>query len=104
MANNYQKLLLHCNYWADSDKPMQKDTIFRVVSMSKPITSVAMMILYEQAKLLLFDPVSKYIPEFKEQKITIFLSQTTPFRHHFNLSDSLRTSREMGRKRVSKRA
>lgn len=54
---------------ADTDKPMQKDTIFRVVSMTKPLTSVAVMLLYEEGKLLLSDPVSKYIPEFKDPKV-----------------------------------
>ncbi|MGY6277736.1 serine hydrolase domain-containing protein [Methylomonas sp. MgM2] len=54
---------------ADVDKPMRKDTIFRIVSMTKPLTSVAVMQLYEQGKLLLSDPVSKYIPEFKNPKV-----------------------------------
>jgi CubicO group peptidase (beta-lactamase class C family) len=54
---------------ADDNKPMQQDTLFRVVSMTKPLTSVAIMLLYEQGKLLLSDPVSKYIPEFKNQKV-----------------------------------
>jgi CubicO group peptidase (beta-lactamase class C family) len=56
---------------ADEGKPMEKDTIMRVMSMSKPITSVATMLLYEQGKLLLSDPVSKYIPEFKNQKVLV---------------------------------
>ncbi len=54
---------------ADENKPMQRDSLIRVMSMSKPITSTAVMILYEQGKLLLSDPVSKYIPEFKNQKV-----------------------------------
>lgn len=54
---------------ADSNKPMKKDTIFRIVSMTKPLTSTAIMLLYEEGKLLLSDPVSKYIPEFKNQKV-----------------------------------
>lgn len=54
---------------ADIDKPMRKDTIFRIVSMTKPLTSVAVMLLYEEGKLLLSDPVSKYIPEFKNPKV-----------------------------------
>lgn len=54
---------------ADENKPMQPDSLIRVMSMSKPITSTAVMILYEQGKLLLSDPVSKYIPEFKNQKV-----------------------------------
>ncbi|HEY5756698.1 MAG TPA: serine hydrolase domain-containing protein [Steroidobacter sp.] len=49
--------------------PMQKDTIFRIYSMTKPITGVAMMILFEQGKWQLNDPVSKYIPEFADLKV-----------------------------------
>jgi len=56
---------------ADSGKAMQQDTIFRIVSMTKPITSTAIMMLYEQGKLLLSDPVSKYIPEFRNQKVLV---------------------------------
>jgi len=52
-----------------AEKPMKRDTIFRIYSMSKPITSVAAMILYEEGKLKLDDPVSKYIPEFKGLKV-----------------------------------
>jgi len=54
---------------ADTGKPMQADTIFRIVSMTKPLTSTAIMLLYEQGKLLLSDPVAKYIPEFRGQKV-----------------------------------
>ena len=53
----------------EAGKPMKRDTIFRFYSMSKPITSVAAMILYEQGKIKLDDPVSKYIPEFKGLKV-----------------------------------
>ena len=49
----------------EEKKPMTTDAIFRIASMTKPITSVAIMMLYEQGKLGLDDPVSKYIPEFK---------------------------------------
>ncbi len=49
--------------------PMSPDSIFRVCSMTKPVTSVAAMILVEEGKLRLEDPVSKYIPEFKEAKV-----------------------------------
>ena len=52
-----------------SNAPMTKDTIFRDYSMTKPITGVAMMILYEQGKWLPFDPISKYIPEFANLKV-----------------------------------
>lgn len=49
--------------------PMQKDTIFRIYSMTKPVTGVAMMILLEQGKWQLNDPVSKYIPEWADLKV-----------------------------------
>ena len=53
----------------DAQKPVEADTIFRIYSMSKPITSVAVMILYDEGKLRLDDPVEKYIPAFKELKV-----------------------------------
>ena len=45
--------------------PMKNDNIFRIASMTKPIISVAAMMLYEEGKFLLTDPVSKFVPEFK---------------------------------------
>jgi CubicO group peptidase (beta-lactamase class C family) len=50
-------------------KPMRTDTIFRIASMSKAITTVGVMMLYEEGKLSLTDPVSKFIPSFKNQKV-----------------------------------
>ncbi|HEX4066804.1 MAG TPA: serine hydrolase domain-containing protein [Acidobacteriaceae bacterium] len=49
--------------------PMTKDVIFRDYSMTKPVTGAAMMILYEQGKWLPWDPISKYIPAFKNLKV-----------------------------------
>lgn len=49
----------------DTKKPMQKDQIFRIMSQTKAITSAGIMILYEQGKLLLDEPISDFIPEFK---------------------------------------
>lgn len=56
---------------ADIEKnlPMQKDTIFRCYSMTKPITSIAVMTLVEKGLITLADPVSKYLPGFKDQKV-----------------------------------
>jgi CubicO group peptidase (beta-lactamase class C family) len=54
---------------AAAGAPMRKDTIFRVYSMTKPITGVAMMILFEQGKWRLDDPVTKYLPELKSLKV-----------------------------------
>lgn len=50
-------------------KPMKKDAIFRIASMSKPITTVAAMILVEEGKLDLGAPVAQYLPEFREVKV-----------------------------------
>jgi CubicO group peptidase (beta-lactamase class C family) len=52
-----------------SGAPMTKDTIFRIFSMTKPVTGVAMMILYEEGKWHPSDPVSQYIPEFAHLKV-----------------------------------
>jgi CubicO group peptidase (beta-lactamase class C family) len=54
--------------------PMTPDTIFRIYSMSKPITSVAAMMLVEEGDLSLDDPVSKYIPAFADVKVGVDLS------------------------------
>lgn len=50
---------------------MQKDSIFRIYSMSKPVTGVAMMMLYEEGKWQINDPVSRYIPEFSRMKVYV---------------------------------
>src|SRR5579864_266999 len=54
-----------------SKKPMKKDSIFRIASMSKPITTVAAMILSEEGKLDIGAPVAQYLPEFKEVKVGV---------------------------------
>jgi len=53
----------------EGGRPMQRDTIVRIYSMSKPITSVAVMILHEQGKILLDEPVETYIPELQGLKV-----------------------------------
>src|SRR5262249_1027849 len=59
--------------WADieSKKPMTQDTLFRMASTTKPVTAVAILMLMEEGKLRLTDPVSRFIPEFKETKVAI---------------------------------
>lgn len=52
-----------------SNAPMTDDTIFRIYSMTKPVTGVAMMILYEEGKWSPADPISKFIPEFANLKV-----------------------------------
>jgi CubicO group peptidase (beta-lactamase class C family) len=52
-------------------RPMTRDSIFRLASMSKPITGVAVLMLMEEGKLRLTDPVSRFIPEFKSMKVAV---------------------------------
>ena len=53
----------------ESQMPMERDTIFRIYSMSKPITSVAVMMLYEEGRFLLTDPIQKFIPAFADVRV-----------------------------------
>ena len=59
--------------WQDREKkiPMRNDSIFRLYSMTKPVVSVAAMTLVEEGRLGLQEPVSKYIPEFKNMKVGV---------------------------------
>lgn len=52
-------------------KPMPVDAIFRIASMSKAVTSVAAMILYEEGKFMLHDPISRFIPGFKNSVVAV---------------------------------
>jgi CubicO group peptidase (beta-lactamase class C family) len=53
----------------EAGTPMKPDTIVRIASMTKPVTSVAVMILVDEGKLALDDPLAKYLPEFSEMKV-----------------------------------
>jgi CubicO group peptidase (beta-lactamase class C family) len=53
----------------DTKTPLPKDDIFRIASQTKAITSVAIMMLYEEGKFMLDDPVSEFIPEFKHPRV-----------------------------------
>lgn len=55
----------------EARKPVRDDTIFRIYSMSKPITSVALMTLYEEGRFQVTDPVSKYIPELGGLRVLV---------------------------------
>jgi CubicO group peptidase (beta-lactamase class C family) len=68
------EIVHHDRYgWADrdSDRPIRDDAIVRVYSMTKPVTSVALMMLYERGRLLLEDPVSRYLPAFAEPRVFV---------------------------------
>jgi CubicO group peptidase (beta-lactamase class C family) len=61
--------------WGMSDreakKPMEKDSIFRMYSMTKAVTGVAVMTLYEEGRFSLHDPISKFLPEFSHMKVAV---------------------------------
>ena len=61
----------------ETKEPMKTDAIFRIASMSKPITSVAAMMLVEEGKIQLLDPVSRYLPEFKGVQVGVEKLNTT---------------------------
>src|SRR5580698_4207623 len=67
--------------------PMKKDAIFRVASMSKPITTVAAMILAEQNKLDIGAPVAQYLPEFRDVKVGV---EGTPVKRPMTVQDLMR--------------
>ena len=55
----------------EANAPMRKDTIFPIASMTKPVTAVAILMLVEEGKIRLSDPVSRFIPEFKDTKVAM---------------------------------
>lgn len=63
----------------ETKKPMQADTLFAIMSNTKPMTSAALMILVDEGKIALLDPVEKYLPEFKGQKVASGGAETAGF-------------------------
>ena len=78
----------------EASKTMRPDTIFRICSMTKPITSVAVMMLYEEGHFLLDDPITKYLPEFKNPKVLVKpesgATYTIPAKGEITIRDLLR--------------
>ena len=62
----------------ESKKPMTKDAVFRIASMTKPVTGVAIMMMMEEGKLRITDPVSKFIPSFKDMKVAVASPRAGP--------------------------
>lgn len=60
----------------EQSTPFTNESIFRIASMTKPITSVAAMMLYEEGKFQLDDPISKYLPEFSDMQILTSINKT----------------------------
>jgi len=78
----------------DAKTPMKTNSVFRIASMTKPITSVAIMMLFEEGKLALNDPLSKFIPAFRDMKVLTRGAQGTeptlvPARRQITVRDLL---------------
>src|SRR5262245_31696783 len=73
VARNGQIVHLAAHGVADvgSKKPMQTDTVFRIASMSKPVAAVAILMLMEEGKVRLNDPISKFIPSYADAQVAI---------------------------------
>ena len=87
--------LIHFDSYGSSDisenTQLESDDIFRIASMTKPIVSVALMMLHEEGKFKLDDPVYKYIPEFKNLTVKK-RKKIRPVKNHVKIIDLLRHS------------
>ena len=87
--------LIHFDSYGSSDisenDPLKEDDIFRIASMTKPIVSIGLMMLLEEGKFKLNDPVYKYIPEFKNLTIKK-RKKIKPVKNHIKIIDLLRHS------------
>ena len=73
----------------EAQAPITNDALFRIYSMTKPVTGVALMILYEEGKFRLADPVEKYLPEF--ENLQVFAQETKPVDFHLSTFPNLET-------------
>lgn len=84
IARHGKLAFFDCAGYADVEakRPWQRDLIARIYSMTKPVTAVALLMLYEEARVHLDDPVEAYLPEFKDMQLLIpgatSLDQTVP--------------------------
>jgi CubicO group peptidase (beta-lactamase class C family) len=82
----------------ETGAPMQKDSIFRMYSMTKPITGVAVLMLLEEGKIRLTDPISKYLPALKSPKVAVEtvdaqgrrVASTVPANREITIQDLMR--------------
>lgn len=82
-------------------KPMQEDSIFRIYSMTRPVSSLAAMILWEEGKFQLDDPISMYLPQFADQRVFIDstspdLNETRPREGDITVADLMRHTSGLG--------
>jgi len=85
----------------ESGSAMPEDALFRIYSMTRPVTSLAVMILYEEGLIALDDPISKYLPEFAEQRVFLDpdapdINQTRERRGDITVADLMRHTSGLG--------
>lgn len=73
----------------ESRKPAATDSLFRIASMSKPVTGVAILMLVEEGKIRLTDPVSRFIPEFKSLQVSADGAAAVPAKREIAIGDLL---------------
>ena len=97
IARHGKLVMLDAYGWRDkaANLPMTSDTIFNIASMTKPMTAVGGLMLYEQGKLLIDDPLSKYFPKFASMKVAVRdigepTSETVPANLQITIQDLMR--------------
>jgi CubicO group peptidase (beta-lactamase class C family) len=73
----------------ESKRPMAKDAIFSLASLTKPVTAAAVLTLVEEGRIRLTDPVSRFIPEFKDLRVAVSPSRTVPASRAVTIRDML---------------
>jgi CubicO group peptidase (beta-lactamase class C family) len=76
----------------EANRPMRKDTIFQIMSMTKPVTAIGIMMLAEEGKLAVRDPVEQYLPEFKDLRVA---TNTGPDAVHSGIPEHAITIRDL---------
>jgi CubicO group peptidase (beta-lactamase class C family) len=98
IARHGKLVMLDAYGWRDkaAKLPMTTDTIFNIASMTKPMTTVGALMLYEQGKILIDDPLSKYFPKFADMKVAARdangqpTTDTVPANRQITIQDLLR--------------
>lgn len=98
IARHGKLVMLDAYGWRDkaAHVPMTTDTIFNVASMTKPMTTIGLLMLYEQGKVLIDDPLSKYFPKFANMRVAVrdangeLTADTVPANRQITIQDLLR--------------
>lgn len=95
--------------YSDVDKriPLTKDSVFRLASMSKPVTAAAILLLAEEGKISISDPISKFVPEFEYPVVAVSMengkAETVPSDRALTVEDLLRHRSGMGHGGISEK-